>query len=205
MFQKSSAGKKTHISGIMRLDSLGLGHHELGSSLPPLTDSLSSINKTKALLDSAYVPCFSNQIEVQRNHQGGIYDSFSNSIYGVSSNPLEFFPRVPPSSGSLYSTTQGVQVPSSLPFPGSVYSMQDQAILRALYENNASNFVNGFKAERDMVSVSQETDLTTDMNAETSSVVSNFEMGRRSFENQNQNPPPASAAGVDQDHGLWSY
>ncbi|KAJ1421870.1 NAC domain [Sesbania bispinosa] len=125
VFQKSLAGKKTHISGIMRLDSIG---NELGpSGLPPLTDSLPSIAKTKSLIDSAY----------------------------------------------------------------------DQSILRALYENNGSNLINGFKTEREMVSVSQETDLTTDMNVETSSVVSNFDMGRSHFDNQNH--PHASVAAVDLD------
>ncbi|KAJ1438924.1 NAC domain [Sesbania bispinosa] len=198
VFQKSLAGKKTHISGIMRLDSIG---NELGpSGLPPLTDSLPSIAKTKSLIDSAYVPCFSNPIDVQRNHQGGVFDSFTNSIYGISSNPLDILPRMTP-SGSLYST-HGVQVQANLPFPGSVYTMQDQSILRALYENNGSNLINGFKTEREMVSVSQETDLTTDMNVETSSVVSNFDMGRSHFDNQNH--PHASVAAVDLD-GLWNY
>ncbi|XP_061346586.1 NAC domain-containing protein 100 [Gastrolobium bilobum] len=197
VFQKSSAGKKTHISGIMKLDSFG---NELGSSgLPPLTDSSPSIDKTKSLSGSVCVPCFSNPIDVQRN-QGGIFDSFTNSIYGVSSNPLDILPRMPP-SGSFYSA-QGVQVPANLPFPGSVYSMQDQTVLRALHENNGSNLINGFKTDREIVSVSQETGLTTDMNAETSSVISNFDMGRRSFDNQHH--PSTSVAAVDL-HSLWNY
>lgn len=189
VFQKSSAGKKTHISGIMRLDTLG---NDLGSSvLPPLTDSSHSIGKIKQLNDSAYVPCFSNSIDVQRN-QGGIFDSFTNnnSIYGVSSNPL-----ISTSSNPLYSNNN--QVGCNLQFPSSVCGMQDQAILRALYENN------GFKSERQqIVSVSKETDLTTDMNAETSSVVSNFDMSRRAFENNHHRPPPAA---VDLDGTLWNY
>lgn len=185
VFQKSSAGKKTHISGIMRLDSLG---NEIGCSvLPPLTDSSNSIGKIKQLNDSAYVSCFSNSIDVQRN-QGGIFDSFNNSIYGgiSSHNQLDFFPRI-----SSYSNNQaGV----NLQYPSSVCGIQDQAILRALYENN------GFKTERQqqIMSVSQETDLTTDMNAETCSVVSNFE------NNQNR-PPPASVAAVDFHGTLWNY
>nr|QDX01715.1 NAC domain-containing protein NAC51 [Medicago sativa subsp. falcata] len=197
VFQKSSAGKKTHISGIMRLDSLG---NEFGCSvLPPLTDSSNSIGKIKQLNDSAYVSCFSNSIDVQRN-QGGIFDSFNNSIYGgiSSHNQLDFFPRISSSNGSLYSNNQGAV---NLQYPSSVCGMQDQTILRALYENN------GFKTERQqqMMSVSQETDLTTDMNAETCSVVSNFDIGRRTFENNQNRPPPASVAAVDFDGTLWNY
>ncbi|XP_014507026.1 NAC domain-containing protein 100 [Vigna radiata var. radiata] len=191
VFQKSSAGKKTHISGIMRLDSLT---NELGSSaLPPLSDSSPSIGNTKPLNESAYVPCFSNPIDVQRN-QDGVFDSLNNSIYGVSpNNPLDFLPRMPPST-SFYSA-QGVQAVPNLTFPGSVYSLQDHTNLRAMCENNGS----GYKSERDMISVSQETCLTTDINPETSS---NFDMGRRHFDNQNH--PSVSVAPVDLD-GLWNY
>ncbi|KAG4942925.1 hypothetical protein GLYMA_17G101500v4 [Glycine max] len=188
VFQKSSAGKKTHISGIMRLDSFA---DELGSSaLPPLSDSSPSIGNTKPLNDTAYVPCFSNPIDVQRN-QEGVFDSFTNSIYAVSSNPMGILPRMPP-SGSFYST-QGVQAAPNLAFPGSVYTLQDHTILRTLCENN------GYKPERDMISVSQETGLTTDINAETSS---NFDMGRRPFENHNH--ASVSVAPLDLD-GLWNY
>ena len=187
VFQKSSAGKKVHISGITRLDSFGT---ELGSSgLPPLTDTSPSFgNKTKAIAESAYVPCFSNPIDVQRN-QGGVFDSSftNNSIYGVSSNPLDILPRMPLSSGSLYSTTQQGLVQASLatpnlPLPGSC--VLDHSILRALNENNGSNLASGFKTGREMISVSHETGLTTEMNVETSSVVSNFDMGRGPFDNQ---------------------
>ncbi|XP_027331675.1 NAC domain-containing protein 100-like [Abrus precatorius] len=198
VFQKSSAGKKTHISGIMRLDSFG---NELGSSgLPPLTESSPSIgNKPKPLTDSAYVPCFSSPIDLQRNHEG-IFDSFTNPIYGVSSNSLDILPRMQPSA-SFYSI-QGVQVAANFQFPGSVCG--DQSILKALCENNGSNFTNGFKSERDMISVSQETGLTTDINAETSSVVSNFDMCRRPFDNQNHAPASVALAAVDLD-SFWNY
>jgi len=194
VFQKSSAGKKTHISGIMRLDSFA---NELGSSaLPPLSDSSPSIGNTKPLNESAYVPCFSNPIDVQRN-QEGVFDSLNNSIYGVSSNPLDFLPRMPPSA-SFYST-QAVQAVPNLTFPGSVYTLQDHTILRAMCENNG----NDYKSERDMISVSQETGLTTDINPETSS---NFDMGRRHFDNHNHPSVSVSVsvAPLDLD-GLWNY
>ncbi|GAU13355.1 hypothetical protein TSUD_192670 [Trifolium subterraneum] len=168
----------------MRLDSLG---NELACSvLPPLTDTSQSLGKIKQLNDSAYVPCFSNSIDVQRNH-GGIFDSFNNSIYGVSSNNQDIFSRISSSNAaSLYSNNQSS---INLQFPGSsVCGMQDQAILRALYENN------GFKTEKQ---VSHEMDLTTDM--------SNFDIGRRAFENNQNRPQPASVAAVDFDATLWNY
>lgn len=202
MFEKSSGGKKAHISGIMRLESIG---NELGSSgLPPLTDSSPYIGKTKPMnmtTESSYVPCFSNPIDVPRN-QGGIFDSFENTLLGVPSNPQEILPRIP-ISGSIYSSQQPLEVPSS------VYPVQDQSLLSALLEHHRSNLRSGFnfKPERDkMVSVSQETGLTSDMNPEISSVVSNFDMGRRDFENQ-QNPPASSAAAaapVNLD-SFWNY
>ncbi|KAI4343897.1 hypothetical protein L6164_011192 [Bauhinia variegata] len=196
VFQKNSCGKKTHISGMMRLDSLG---NELGSSvLPALTDSCRYTGQTKPLTESAYVPCFSNPIDIQRN-QGGIFDSFTNTPFGVSSNPSDIGPRNPLST-SLFST-QAVQAPSSFQLPGSVYNMQDQSIIRALLGNHGSNSSNNFKTDREMVSVaqSQETGLTTDINTEISSVVS---VGRRPFNNQHH--PPASAAPMDLDT-LWNY
>ncbi|TKY73366.1 CCR4-NOT transcription complex subunit 7/8 [Spatholobus suberectus] len=195
VFQKSSGVKNTHISsGIMMLDSFG---NELGSSgLPPLTDSSPSIGNTKApsVTESAYVPCFSNPIDVPR----GIFDSLSNinilnnntTLYGVSSNQ------------SFYST-QEVQLHASptLPFPGS-----SNHYLRALIDNqgNGSNLRKGFEVpDGDMASVSQETGVSTDVNAEISSVVSNLDhMGKRHFENQHN--AIASAAPMDLS-SLWNY
>lgn len=170
VFQKSLSGKKTLFFG-----------NELGSSiLPPLTDSSpSSISKTK----SPYVSCFSNPIDVQRNNQVEIFDSFNNTPFNV------------PSNHSLY-YTQGVQnhAPPNFPLHGSVYNTQeDHSILRTLLDdnnNNGLNLWNGFKSEREIVSVSQETCLTTidvNMNAE----ISNF-------------VPPTSAAPMDL-ATMWNY
>ncbi|KAK7317246.1 hypothetical protein RJT34_01306 [Clitoria ternatea] len=153
VFQKCSGGKKTHISGIIRLESFG---NELGSSgLPPLTDSSSPSfgNNTKAIgvTESAYVPCFSNPIDVQR----GIFDSLTNNntLYGLIS-----------SNNSLYSS-QGVQLqaPPNLSLPGFVCSIQDQQILDN--QGNGSNLRGSFEPEREMVvSVPQETGLTSENN-----------------------------------------
>ncbi|CAL0307201.1 unnamed protein product [Lupinus luteus] len=164
VFQKSLSGEKIHISGIMKLNSYG---NEFGSYVLPPTP----------MNDSVYVPCFSNPIDnVQRNNnQGGIFDPFTNPTYGVLSSPLQFSPtKVPPQTvtASFYTSTQGFhQVPANLPLHGSVYNMQDHTMMRNLYDNNN----NGLKSDREMVNLSQETCLTTDMNGETSSVLSNFD------------------------------
>ncbi|CAL0319895.1 unnamed protein product [Lupinus luteus] len=187
VFQKSSAGEKTHISGIMRSESL---ENEFGSSaLPPLTDSSSSpIGNTKApmrITELTYVPCFSNPNDDQRNHLGGIFDnSFNyNSLFETSSNPS----NIP--FGSLYSTTKGVQLQAqpNLPLPCSVYSIQDQTNNSSLHDN-----------------VSQGTSLITDVNHEIFSVVSNFGTVRKPFDIQ-QHPPAVSAAPLDHLTTLWNY
>ena len=158
VFQKSSGGKKTHISGLVRVGSFG---NELGpAGLPPLMESSPYNGKSKPVAESAYVPCFSNPIDLQRNQEDAI-DNFNNPLLPVSSNPTDIYSQIP-LSNSFYSA-QAVPVPSNFRFPGSVL-MQDQSILQALIENHGSNMRQDFKTEREMVNVSQETGLTTDIN-----------------------------------------
>ncbi|XP_022768651.1 NAC domain-containing protein 100-like [Durio zibethinus] len=200
VFQKNSGGKKTHISGLIRVGSFG---NELGpADLPPLMESSPYDGKSKPVAESAYVPCFSNPIDLQRNQQDTI-DTFNNPLLPVSSNSTDIFPRIP-LSNSFYCAQPvpvPVPVPSNFQFPGSVL-MQDQSILRALIENRVSNMRQDFKTEKEMVSVSQETGLTTDINTEISSVVSNLEIGKRAFDDQGG--PCTSAAPVDLDC-YWHY
>ncbi|XWS48001.1 hypothetical protein CRYUN_Cryun13aG0034400 [Craigia yunnanensis] len=161
VFQKSSGGKKTHISGLVRVGSFG---NEFGpAGLPPLMESSPYNGKSKPVAESAYVPCFSNPIDAQRNQEDTI-DNFNNLLH-VWSNPTDIFPRIP-LPNSFY-PAQAVPFPSNFQFPGSILK-QDQSILRALIENHGSNMRQDFKTERDMVSVSQETGLTTDFNTEIS-------------------------------------
>ncbi|GMY15602.1 NAC domain-containing protein 100 [Fagus crenata] len=196
VFEKTSGGKKIHITGISRMGSFGT---ELDpSNLPPLMDSSPYTGKTKPVSESAYVPCFSNLMDAQRN-QEGMMNSFNNSLYGVSSYPTDILPRIPLSS-SFYSAQTG-PLSGNLQFPSSA-TMQDHSILRALLANQGSNLRQNFKTEREMISVSQETAMTTDMNAEISSVVSNLEMGRRPFDDQEA--PSTSARPADL-HNLWGY
>lgn len=193
VFQKSSGGKKTHISGLMILGSFG---NELNpSGLPPLMDSSPGNNTNTTVADSAYVPCFSNPVatDVQRNQQNTI-DCFNNNP--LISNCPEVFPRIP---GSFYSSPLSGPASSNMQqFPSSV--------LRALIENHGSHMSQSlsFKTEREMISVSQDACLTVtaDMNPEISSVVSNLEVPKRPF--YDQEAPPTSAAPVDLDC-FWNY
>ncbi|RVW80886.1 NAC domain-containing protein 79 [Vitis vinifera] len=93
VFQKSSGGKKTHISGLVRMDPYG---DELRSSsqLPPLTDSSPFSSETRTVGDSSHVTCFSNQME-DRKPQEDMIDSFNNPLLAASSsssNPSDISP-----------------------------------------------------------------------------------------------------------------
>ncbi|XP_077250064.1 NAC domain-containing protein 100-like [Tasmannia lanceolata] len=195
VFQKSSSGKRTYFSGLVRMSSLG---DELGSTiLPPLTDS-SYINKIKTdESETAHVTCFSNMIEGQKS-QKEIINSFKSPLLPSTSNP----PDISPNSllfslqPSFY-TTQGAQSLGTMQYPSSVL-MQDQAILRTLLESHGSNMKQRCKTEREMVSISQETGVST----ENSSGLSHHEKGRSSFEDQED--PSASIGPVDLDC-IWNY
>lgn len=197
VFQKSSGGKKILLPGMMRMGPTGsdLG----GPTLPPLMDSSSYIAKTRPVTESAYVPCFSNPMYAQRNLEGMV-DSSNNSLYGGSPNPADILSRIPV-SGSFYSA-QTAPLSGNLHFPSSV-AMPDHSFLGAILGNQGSNLRQSFKTENEMVSVSQETGLTTDINAEISSVISNLDIGRRQFHYQ-EAPSTSSAGPADLDN-LWSY
>ncbi|KAH7529046.1 NAC domain-containing protein 100 [Ziziphus jujuba] len=211
VFQKSSGGKKTPLSGLVRLGNFG---NEIGSSgLPPLMDSSTYSAKSKQAPQSSNVPCFSNPpiMDVRRNQEGFVdsINNNNNTLFSVSSNPsTNIFPRIP-LSDSIY-PTQTVPISGNQPQFQSSVLMQDQSILRALLENQSSNLRQTFKAEREMVSnFSQETVLSSEMNNEISSVMSNLEMGiRRPFgdhqEQQQQQHPPVSGPPIDLD-SFWSY
>lgn len=196
VFQKSCGGKKTQFSGLVRMSSFG--NEMCSSGLPPLMDSSPSFNKScKPLeLESAYVPCFSNTVNVQKDQQQLMVDGFKNPLV---SNPLDIFSKIAPSN-LCYSAQASTVNPRNMQYPP--VSSQDQAFLRALLETHGSSIGQHFKSDREMVSVSQETGLTTDVNTEISSVVSNFEMGRQPFEDQEA---PSSSAGPIELEYLWNY
>lgn len=201
VFQKSSGGKKTHISGLVRMDPYG---DELRSSsqLPPLTDSSPFSSETRTVGDSSHVTCFSNQME-DRKPQEDMIDSFNNPLLAASSsssNPSDISPasllfsKFPfPNS---FHTPQNPPNLGNCQFPDS-FLIPDQSILRILLENQGSDMKPSSKTE-----FSQETGLSTDINTDISSVVSTHEMVQRSFEDQND--PSTSAGPVDIDC-LWNY
>ncbi|RVW30491.1 NAC domain-containing protein 100 [Vitis vinifera] len=201
VFQKSSGGKKTHISGLVRMGPYG---DELRSSsqLPPLTDSSPFSSETRTVGDSSHVTCFSNQME-DRKPQEDMIDSFNNPLLAASSsssNPSDISPasllfsKFPfPNS---FHTPQNPPNLGNCQFPDS-FLIPDQSILRILLENQGSDMKPSSKTE-----FSQETGLSTDINTDISSVVSTHEMVQRSFEDQND--PSTSAGPVDIDC-LWNY
>ncbi|KAJ9677450.1 hypothetical protein PVL29_022440 [Vitis rotundifolia] len=198
VFQKSSGGKKTHISGIARLSSYG---NELNPSvLPPLMDASPAYTpRTRpATSQSPHVPCFSNPTDVPRN-QEELFDCFNNPLLAISSNSSDIFQRF--HLPNPFYSSQAATIPGTLQYP-TPFLMQDQPSLRALLENHGSNMRQSQKLEREMISVSQETGLSTDINTEISSVVSNLELGKRPFEDQHV--PSSSVGPVDLDP-LWSY
>ncbi|OIT35143.1 PREDICTED: NAC domain-containing protein 100-like [Nicotiana attenuata] len=152
VFQKTTGGKKIHISGIMQSNTTG---DEIGNSLlPPLTDSSPS-----------HVHCFSNFLTAQKSEDNMINYFDTSPNFAPLSNPMDIFPRN--SLPNTFSWNQTVPFPQ----PGS-FPVQDPAVLRNLLENYGQNMQQSLKKEKDMVSVSQETGLSTDINTEiTSSVV----------------------------------
>ncbi|KAL3813003.1 hypothetical protein ACJIZ3_014271 [Penstemon smallii] len=171
VFQKTSGGKKVHISGLMRMNSLG---NQLDlSSLPPLMELGEP--------ESSHVHCFSNPINdaPQKSQENMITNYFNNPILSSSTNnniPSDSFSTSP---FQLEQFSQ-IQNGSGFQFSGSI-QMQDPSILRNLFGNYGHNMNNGLRKEKEMVmSVSQETGVST----ENSSIVSNHEMGKRLFEEQ---------------------
>ncbi|KAL5722895.1 hypothetical protein ACHQM5_006355 [Ranunculus cassubicifolius] len=198
-FQKSSGGKKIHIPGPFRPTSFG---DELGPlGLPPLMDPspYSSKNKPVASAETTHVTCFSNPMEVQKN-QDEMIDCFNSPLFSAPpTNPND---NISQSSillskfnlqNSIYNTQSHLNLPN-FQYQGSNFMQDQSSILRALLENQGSSLKQpSCKIEREMISISQETGLTTDMNH---NEINSVEMGRH-------NPSP-SADPVDLDC-LWNY
>lgn len=147
------------------------------SALPPLKDSScsSSSFKIRPVPELTHVPCFSNSMDSSQRTSPKITD--------CSFNFSSFFPTIFPRNTqptSLFNP-QSISFPSNSQFP---------------------NLARTFKPEGERISLSQETGLTSDMNNEISSVVSNLEMGRFPFENQEN--PSASTVPLNP-HIVWNY
>ncbi|KAA8530388.1 hypothetical protein F0562_005097 [Nyssa sinensis] len=84
VFEKSSGGKKIHISGLVRITSYG---DELRpSNLPPLMDCSAYDGQTgSAAADTSHVTCFSNPMEDQKP-QEDMVNSFKSPLLASSSS-----------------------------------------------------------------------------------------------------------------------
>ncbi|KAG6401766.1 hypothetical protein SASPL_138631 [Salvia splendens] len=159
VFQKTSGGKRVHISGLMRMGS--------AAALPPLMDpSLFNNNNGGGgeEPESGHVHCFSN---TDIAHAPMI-----NANFPIPPIPMDSF-------------LAPVQFP-----------VQDPAILRqflADYRNNMMGY--GFKNKKEIVSMSQETVLST----ENYSGVSNLDTGKRPFQEQD------NAVETQDLDCIWSY
>lgn len=190
IFEKSCGGKKTHISGLVRLSSYG---NELKPTiLPPLMDSSQHNNDKRTNIgDKSHVTCFSNPTEDQKPHET-IADCFNISLRAPfsSSNmsPSSVLFSKPSPPNSFYSS-QILPNIANFQYPDSVM-MPEHSMLRILLENHGPGMNLNSKRE-----LSEDTGLSTDM----SSVVTNHQLVHGSFED-----PSSSAGPVDLDY-LWNY
>ncbi|KAF5748982.1 NAC domain-containing protein [Tripterygium wilfordii] len=179
VFQKSSGGKKTHISGLTRLSSGGNEFHR-SSVLPPLTDSSpnrSDNRTTNTIVDTPHphVTCFSNAILEDQKSQ---VDMANTNSFNTSPESTLFTKSSLPTS-SLFSSQFAPSL-GNLQYPDNAL-MPEQSILRFLFENNYANMTQNSKE------FSQGTDI--------SSVVSNHDL---------VDDPSCSGGPVDLDC-LWNY
>ncbi|CAI9757554.1 unnamed protein product [Fraxinus pennsylvanica] len=195
VFHKTTGGKKVHISGLMRMNSVP-------STLPPLMDySTYNCTMNPDESKSTHVHCFSNNCttnpdESKLSHvhcfsnprQEEPVTSFSNSIFNPTSNPLETFP--PTSVPNTFSWKQFSPIPGGFQFQDS-YPLQDPSFLRTFLGNYGPNMNQNFIKDTEMVSVSQE---TADMTTENSSIVSNHE----------EKVAPATSIGPEDFDPFWS-
>ncbi|KAK2994608.1 hypothetical protein RJ640_025662, partial [Escallonia rubra] len=170
VFQKTTGGKKMHISGLVRLSNYG-DEFRPNSNMPPLLDL--------SAFDTPDVTCFSSSMEDQKP-QDMMAGSFSSLLLAPSSStkPFDF--------SSVYN--QSVPNIQNMQYPDSFLMMQDQNILRHMLENNGASMKQNTKAE-----LSQDTGMSTDI----SSAVSNHEMGQGSYEDQDYNISSAGPVDLD--------
>lgn len=182
VYKKISAGQKTHISGLMRMDPYA---NEASSSLlPPLMESPYNSQARIGADESSHVTCFSDPMEDRKAKEEDMVDSFKTHLIAASSSSNPSYISSAPSSS--YHSNGGALQYSDSDF------LQDQSILRFLLENHSPIIRRNAKAE-----FSPETGFSTDI----SSAVSNHDVAQGSFDDLE---PSSSAGPVDIDC-LWSY
>nr|AUS89420.1 NAC domain protein 6 [Sesuvium portulacastrum] len=211
VFQKSAAGKKLPFQGMLTPESYGNEFCPSGN-LPPLMDSspyrASSSGQTNTKLGASHVSCFSNHpmdiaTSNQTNHNNHLeeasFDGFINN-----NNPFHSLSSSILSTGDYHLPRFGAGNPVLAPqtghYPGNY--MSEQNILRAILKSHGAEMKQSMKTEGLNYSASQDTGLSSDMNAEISSVVSNYDMGSRPFDDPDG--PSTSGGPVDLDN-LWNY
>lgn len=176
IFQKNASGKRTHISGLVKMRS---SEDELQTSnLPPLMDCSAAFEgQTRSTAGGAsHVTCFSDPPE-EKNPHDQMADSFVNPLLASSSASKPLFPKDSSAPDSLFSA-QFLPNMESFNYLESTL-MQDQSMMRFLFNN----------MKRESREFSTDTGMSTDM----SSALSSHEMD-----------PILSAGPVDLDC-LWNY
>ncbi|KAG5535106.1 hypothetical protein RHGRI_023027 [Rhododendron griersonianum] len=176
IFQKNASGKRTHISGLVKIRS---SEDELQTSnLPPLMDCSAAFEgQTRSTAGGAsHVTCFSDAPE-EKNPHDQMADSFVNPLLASSSASKPPFPKDSSAPDSLFSA-QFLPNMESFNYLESTL-MQDQSMMRFLFNN----------MKRESREFSTDTGMSTDM----SSALSSHEMD-----------PILSAGPVDLDC-LWNY
>ncbi|GAB2289676.1 hypothetical protein Dimus_023984 [Dionaea muscipula] len=197
IFQKNAAGKKIEYPGLMRSDSL-LGPELFNpNSLPPLMESSPYNDQTKPGIpgsSSVHVPCFSippmmsNPVQGSNNNQP-IFDGF-NFITTTTNNNNNDNNRF----SSFQRNNNRVVNPNPFMFtPQFQDNLMSEQVVRAILENNYGSVM-----KQSMKAESQDTCLTSDMNADISS---NYEMGKGPFDDQEG---PSTSAGPEDIDSFWN-
>uniref|UniRef100_A0A6N2KIR0 NAC domain-containing protein n=1 Tax=Salix viminalis TaxID=40686 RepID=A0A6N2KIR0_SALVM len=233
IFHKSTGVKKSSIHEIQRMNSFGDDFLDY-SSLPPFMDvnpnsrpSTSSFNggddnEFKAMAEKSPDGNYFSSSSMLNNNQNFVHPA--NTIYQAPDSSFHQYPHQIPPSNPLYNFQtnpnmagyfhQGNICNSFANFQNSSFCNNDQTLLRSLARNSyggASGLmekqckVEQFSSNQSMVSLSQETGLSTDVNTNTeiSSVVSKQEIGSHDkvFDDL-EGPSAGPIADLD---CLWDY
>lgn len=193
VFQKTTGGKKVHISGLMRMNS-SAGNELAPAALPPLMDHSPYAGGSES--ESGHVHCFSNTIHAPVKIQENFVTTTNPGLTPPCSIPFDSF-----SSAAAAAFPWGqyqfppVQTGTGFQFPASV---PDPSVLRTFLASYGHGMINhGFRSKKEIVTVSQETVMSN----ENSSVVSNIETGKRPFEEEEE-ANPVQPQDLD---CIWSY
>ncbi|XP_030485161.2 NAC domain-containing protein 100 [Cannabis sativa] len=180
IFQKSCGGKKTHISGLVRLSSYGSLLPPLMESSPPYNNDprTTTVTNTSSNNSTAtHVTCFSDPMEDQKSQQHQTMNN--NNIQSFNNHHHHH-------QNSLFSHNQIIiqERFGNLQYPDSLL-MQEDSILSMLIENNNN------QAPEMKLCRSSKTEFEPE-----------FRINDRSFDEQND--PSSSVGPVDLDC-LWNY